>query len=205
MNHLITGCGLRSSRLRLIRGKQYQSGIAYRSALQFPSVVSQYRRVPLQCVWSSTNSICASAGRACSLSRYCSDRRRGSLFLPGPNHASRMRSRPSGKAKNPALAAFFGDMTRRGTILEATIWAISPDTAVSTSEPALPPNSCDDVVGAPPPTRHAAQAFSSMRRQIPFRESAAVKRDGSGCCRQQNVTDFSALPTSSCTVHSEPP
>ena len=34
-----------------------------------------------------------------------------------------------------------------GTILDATVWAYSADTATSTTTPPLPPGSCDDSVG----------------------------------------------------------
>lgn len=48
---------------------------------------------------------------------------------------------------NPALARLFAEMRRRGTILDATLWTYSSDTAGSTTMPALPPGSCDDRVG----------------------------------------------------------
>jgi imidazolonepropionase-like amidohydrolase len=48
---------------------------------------------------------------------------------------------------NPALARLFKEMVRRGTILDATLWAYSSDTAGSTTMPPLPPGSCDDKVG----------------------------------------------------------
>lgn len=48
---------------------------------------------------------------------------------------------------NPALARLFKEMVRRGTILDATLWAYSSDTAGSTTMPPLPPGSCDDAVG----------------------------------------------------------
>ncbi|WP_413626505.1 amidohydrolase family protein [Luteibacter sp. Lutesp34] len=48
---------------------------------------------------------------------------------------------------NPALARLFKEMARRGTILDATLWAYSNDTAGSTTMPPLPPGSCDDTVG----------------------------------------------------------
>jgi len=38
-------------------------------------------------------------------------------------------------------------MVRRGTILDATLWAYSTDTSGSTTMPPLPPGSCDDTVG----------------------------------------------------------
>jgi imidazolonepropionase-like amidohydrolase len=47
---------------------------------------------------------------------------------------------------NPALAVLFAEMARRRTILDATIWAYSADTAGSTTLPPLPSGSCDDVV-----------------------------------------------------------
>ncbi len=49
--------------------------------------------------------------------------------------------------RNPALARLFADMARRGTILDATLWTYSRDTAGSTTMPPLPPGSCDDIVG----------------------------------------------------------
>jgi imidazolonepropionase-like amidohydrolase len=48
---------------------------------------------------------------------------------------------------NPALAKLFAEMTRRGTILDATLWTYSSDTAGSTTLPPLPAGSCDDAVG----------------------------------------------------------
>ncbi|WP_066807564.1 amidohydrolase family protein [Sphingomonas asaccharolytica] len=49
--------------------------------------------------------------------------------------------------KNAALARLFAEMVRRGTILDATIWAYSADTAGSTTLPPLSPGSCDDAIG----------------------------------------------------------
>jgi imidazolonepropionase-like amidohydrolase len=49
--------------------------------------------------------------------------------------------------RNPALAALFQEMARRGTILDATVWTYSADTANSSTMPPLPPGSCDDSVG----------------------------------------------------------
>jgi imidazolonepropionase-like amidohydrolase len=49
--------------------------------------------------------------------------------------------------RNPALAALFVEMARRGTILDATVWTYSSDTAGSSTLPPLPPGSCDDSVG----------------------------------------------------------
>ena len=54
---------------------------------------------------------------------------------------------PFRDGRNPVLAPLFAEMARRGTILDATVWAYSPDTADSSSSPALPPGSCDDTVG----------------------------------------------------------
>ncbi|NII54023.1 amidohydrolase family protein [Luteibacter sp. SG786] len=48
---------------------------------------------------------------------------------------------------NPALARLFKEMARRGTILDATLWTYSSDTAGSTTMPPLAPGSCDDTVG----------------------------------------------------------
>ncbi|MBB5717023.1 amidohydrolase family protein [Sphingomonas aerophila] len=48
---------------------------------------------------------------------------------------------------NAALARLFAEMKQRGTILDATIWAYSADTAGSTTMPPLPPGSCDDTIG----------------------------------------------------------
>lgn len=48
---------------------------------------------------------------------------------------------------NPALEHLFTEMVRRHTILDATIWTYSAETAESTTMPALPPGSCDDAVG----------------------------------------------------------
>lgn len=48
---------------------------------------------------------------------------------------------------NPALARLFNEMVRRGTILDATLWAYSADTDGSTTMPPLSPGSCDDTVG----------------------------------------------------------
>ena len=55
--------------------------------------------------------------------------------------------RPFVGGRNPALARLFAQMARRGTILDATLWTYSSDTAGSTTMPALPPGSCDDTVG----------------------------------------------------------
>ena len=49
--------------------------------------------------------------------------------------------------RNPALARLFAEMKERGTILDATIWACSTDTAGSTTMPTLPQGSCDDTIG----------------------------------------------------------
>lgn len=49
--------------------------------------------------------------------------------------------------KNPALGRLFSEMVRRGTILDATLWTYSAETADSTTMPSLPPGSCDDTVG----------------------------------------------------------
>jgi len=49
--------------------------------------------------------------------------------------------------RNPDLARLFAEMVRRGTILDATVWAYSADTAGSTTMPPLPPGSCDDGIG----------------------------------------------------------
>ncbi len=49
--------------------------------------------------------------------------------------------------RNPALARLFAEMVSRGTILDATVWAYSADTAGSTTLPPLLPGSCDDSVG----------------------------------------------------------
>ena len=54
---------------------------------------------------------------------------------------------PFRDGRNPALARLFTEMVRRGTILDATLWAYSADTVDSTTSPPLPPGSCDDVVG----------------------------------------------------------
>lgn len=48
---------------------------------------------------------------------------------------------------NAALDRLFTQMVQRRTILDATVWAYSADTAGSTTMPALPPGSCDDAVG----------------------------------------------------------
>jgi imidazolonepropionase-like amidohydrolase len=48
---------------------------------------------------------------------------------------------------NPDLARLFAEMVRRGTILDATLWTYSADTAGSTTLPPLPPGSCEDTVG----------------------------------------------------------
>lgn len=56
---------------------------------------------------------------------------------------------------NPALARLFKEMVRRGTILDATLWAYSADTSDSSTMPPLPPGSCDDTVGG----EIAAQAY----------------------------------------------
>ena len=55
------------------------------------------------------------------------------------------------KGDSPELARLFATMVRRGTILDATIWAYAPPP----SEPPAPPGTCDDVVGA----AITAQAF----------------------------------------------
>jgi imidazolonepropionase-like amidohydrolase len=49
--------------------------------------------------------------------------------------------------RNAALGRLFVEMARRGTILDATVWAYSADTAGSTTMPPLPPGSCDDTIG----------------------------------------------------------
>jgi len=54
---------------------------------------------------------------------------------------------PFRDGRNPALAKLFAEMARRGTILDATLWTYSADTAGSTTLPPLPPGSCDDTVG----------------------------------------------------------
>jgi imidazolonepropionase-like amidohydrolase len=54
---------------------------------------------------------------------------------------------PFRNGRNPALARLFAEMARRGTILDATLWTYSADTAGSTTLPPLPPGSCDDTVG----------------------------------------------------------
>ena len=54
---------------------------------------------------------------------------------------------PFRDGRNPNLAVLFADMVRRGTILDATLWAYSADTAGSTTLPPLPAGSCDDSVG----------------------------------------------------------
>jgi len=62
------------------------------------------------------------------------------------------------KGDNPALARLFTDMTRRGTILDATVWTYTPpppDAKASADTPPLLPGSCDDVVGG----AIAGQAF----------------------------------------------
>lgn len=51
------------------------------------------------------------------------------------------------RGDNPALARLFREMVRRGTILDATLWAYSSDTDGSTTMPPLPPGSCNDTVG----------------------------------------------------------
>jgi len=54
---------------------------------------------------------------------------------------------PFRDGRNPALDALFVEMARRKTILDATVWTYSSDTAGSSTLPALPPGSCDDIVG----------------------------------------------------------
>lgn len=54
---------------------------------------------------------------------------------------------PFRDGRSPALALLFADMVRRGTILDATIWTYSADTAGSTTMPPLAPGTCDDTVG----------------------------------------------------------
>ena len=59
---------------------------------------------------------------------------------------------------NPALARLFGDMIRRGTILDATVWTYTPpppEAKPSADTPPLVPGGCDDVVGG----AIAGQAF----------------------------------------------
>ncbi|MFN2974231.1 amidohydrolase family protein [Terriglobus aquaticus] len=51
------------------------------------------------------------------------------------------------EGKNPALAALFTEMKRRGTVLDATVWAYSPDADDSGTSPPLPPSTCNDVLG----------------------------------------------------------
>ncbi len=55
--------------------------------------------------------------------------------------------KPFRDGRNPALDALFADMVRRGTILDATVWAYSADTSGSNTLPPLPSGSCDDSVG----------------------------------------------------------
>jgi imidazolonepropionase-like amidohydrolase len=50
-------------------------------------------------------------------------------------------------SSHPALAALFKEMVRRGTILDATVWAYAPATPASAGTPALAPGGCDDVLG----------------------------------------------------------
>ena len=54
---------------------------------------------------------------------------------------------PFRDGRNPVLAPLFAEMKRRGTVLDATVWTYSADTADSTALPPLPPGSCDDTVG----------------------------------------------------------
>jgi imidazolonepropionase-like amidohydrolase len=54
---------------------------------------------------------------------------------------------PFRTGRNPALARLFADMVQRGTIMDATLWTYSADTAGSTTMPPLPAGSCDDTVG----------------------------------------------------------
>jgi imidazolonepropionase-like amidohydrolase len=55
--------------------------------------------------------------------------------------------KPFRDGRNPALDVLFASMVRRGTILDATVWAYSADTAGSNTLPPLPSGSCDDSVG----------------------------------------------------------
>jgi imidazolonepropionase-like amidohydrolase len=50
-------------------------------------------------------------------------------------------------ADNPALSQLFKDMVRRGTILDATVWAYGAPPPGPSSAPPLAPGSCDDIVG----------------------------------------------------------
>ena len=49
--------------------------------------------------------------------------------------------------RNAALSRLFAEMKRRGTILDATIWTYSADTAGSTTMPPLLPGGCDEKIG----------------------------------------------------------
>ena len=49
--------------------------------------------------------------------------------------------------RNPALNVLFADMVRRGTILDATLWAYSSEMTGSNTLPPLPSGSCDESVG----------------------------------------------------------
>jgi len=54
---------------------------------------------------------------------------------------------PLRAGQSPALARLFGEMVRRGTILDATVWTYGAPPPGPSSAPPLMPGSCDDVVG----------------------------------------------------------
>jgi imidazolonepropionase-like amidohydrolase len=54
---------------------------------------------------------------------------------------------PFRDGNNPALARLFAEMTRRGTILDATVWAYAPDN-LAAGVPQSSQRKCDEFVGA---------------------------------------------------------
>jgi imidazolonepropionase-like amidohydrolase len=82
-----------------------------------------------------------------AISHACLLVRESAMRVPGwtePRPPAIMASFRDGK--NPALGRVFAEMVRRGTILDATIWAYSADTAGSTNMPPLPADRCDDTI-----------------------------------------------------------
>ena len=84
-----------------------------------------------------------------AISHACMLVREPEARVPGwTEHHAPVSLAPFRSGDNPALARLFADMVRRGTVLDATIWAYSAEAAGTTSSPPLPPGSCDEAVGA---------------------------------------------------------
>ena len=111
---------------------------AHRQGLLVWAHATLYPARPSEVVAAGVNAI----SHACLLVREADARIPGWNEPHGRVDLSRFR-----RGDNPALARLFEAMARRGTILDATVWAYSADTATSTTTPPLPPGSCDDSVG----------------------------------------------------------